>query len=256
MITAESRVQNKLLNALSSDTRERIFPHLRLTSMALGTVVYESGQNEDHVYFPNDCIISMLYLMIDGASAEISVIGNEGIVGIAAFMGGLSTTSRAVSQSAGYAFRLPATVLMKEFNTNAKMRMLILRYTQTLITQMTQTAACNRHHSIQQQLCRWILLSMDRLTGNRLNMTQELIANMLGVRREGVTEAAGKLQKLGAIDYKRGQITVLDRALLEKISCECYRMVRKETDRLQAFMKSTQEVEPLRIRSKELPILA
>jgi CRP-like cAMP-binding protein len=243
MITAESRVQNKLLNALSSDTRERIFPHLRLTSMALGTVVYESGQNEDHVYFPNDCIISMLYLMIDGASAEISVIGNEGIVGIAAFLGGLSTTSRAVAQSAGYAFRLPVTVLMSEFHANSKMRLLLLRYTQALITQMAQTAVCNRHHLIQQQLCRWILLSMDRMPGNHLEMTQELIANMLGVRRAGVTEAAGKLQDLGAIDYKRGHITILDRALLENISCECYRVVKKETDRLQSFMQSTQEVE-------------
>lgn len=251
MITTTTPVQNNLLNAFSTDVRERIFPHLKLTDMPLGTVVYESGQIEDYVYFPTNCIISMLHMMMNGASAEIALVGNEGIVGIAAFMGGSSTTSRAVSQSAGHAFRLPAAVLMREFNNNSMVRMLLMQYTQTLITQMAQTAVCNRHHSILQQLCRWILLSLDRIEGNQLDMTQELIANMLGVRREGVTEAAGKLQALGAIKYRRGHITVLDRTLLENTSCECYAVVKKETDRLVSFIHSTKEVEPVRIRSGE-----
>ncbi len=226
---------NRLLAALPPNAQERIFPHLKLAKLPLGTVIYEAGHRVSHVYFPIDCIISLLYVMLDGASAEISVVGNEGIVGIAVFMGGESTPSRAIVQSGGSAFSLPATQLRKEFNGHPDMRMLMLRYTQALITQMAQTAVCNRHHSIDQQLCRWLLLSLDRLGNNRLQMTQELIANMLGVRREGVTEAAGKLQRLGVIEYKRGLITVLDRPQLEQLCCECYEVVKREADRLSAY---------------------
>jgi len=200
--------------------------------MPLGKTLYEADDAMRHVYFPIDSIVSLLYVLQDGASAEISVVGNEGIVGIALFMGGESTPSRAIVQSAGTAFRLGAQRLKEEFNHSSELRLLLLRYTQALITQMAQTAVCNRHHSVDQQLCRWLLLSLDRLDSNELNMTQELIANMLGVRREGVTEAAGKLQKLGAITYNRGRINVLDRPKLETLSCECYAVVRKETDRL------------------------
>lgn len=200
--------------------------------MPLGKVLYESGDALNHVFFPIDCIVSLIYVMEDGASADISVVGNEGIVGIAVFMGGESTPSRAIVQSAGYAYRLSATRLREAFNRDANMRLLLLRYTQSLIAQMAQTAVCNRHHSIDQQLCRWLLLSLDRSPGNKLILTQELIAGMLGVRREGVTVAAGKLQKLGVIEYKRGHITVLDRKKLESLSCECYSMVKAETDRL------------------------
>lgn len=203
--------------------------------MRLGKVLYESGDTLPLVYFPMDCIVSLIYVMENGASAEISVVGKEGLVGIAVFMGGESTPSRAVVQSAGSGFSLPSQLLRREFNSDSEMRMLLLRYTQALITQMAQTAVCNRHHSIDQQLCRWLLLSLDRLSGNSLVMTQELIANMLGVRREGVTEAAGKLQNLGVIEYRRGKITVLDRTLLEELSCECYNVVKKETDRLYAY---------------------
>lgn len=224
--------KNGLLNALPQECKDRIFPQLKLTSLPLGKVIYESGQNVAYVYFPTGSIISLLYVMEDGASAEISVVGNEGMVGIAVFMGGESTPNRAVVQSAGNAFRLPASVLKQEFNTVSDIRMLLLRFTQALIAQMTQTAVCNRHHSIDQQLCRWLLLSLDRLRSNQLTMTQELIANMLGVRREGVTEAAGKLQKQGVITYKRGQITVLNRKKLESLSCECYAVVKSESDRL------------------------
>jgi CRP-like cAMP-binding protein len=212
-----------------------MFPHLKLVNLALGKALYESGAPVHHVYFPTDSIVSLLYVMESGASAEISVVGNEGLVGIAVFMGGESTPSRAIVQSAGSAFALPSQTLRDEFNGSSDMRMLLLRYTQALITQMAQTAVCNRHHSIDQQLCRWLLLSMDRLTGNDLVMTQELIANMLGVRREGVTEAAGKLQDLGVIKYQRGHITVLNRPRLEELSCECYEVVKAETDRLQAY---------------------
>jgi CRP-like cAMP-binding protein len=190
-----------------------------------------------YVYFPVDCIISLLYVMLDGHSAEISVVGREGIVGIAVFMGGDSTPSRAVVQSAGTAYRMPASDLKREFHNDAAMRMLMLRYTQALITQMAQTAVCNRHHSIDQQLARWLLLSLDRLPTNELTMTQELIANMLGVRREGVTEAARKLANKEVISYQRGRITVLDRAKLEEQSCECYAVVREETDRLASYSK-------------------
>ncbi|MGH8142999.1 MAG: Crp/Fnr family transcriptional regulator [Steroidobacteraceae bacterium] len=201
-------------------------------AMPLGKVLYESGRIQGHVYFPINCIVSLLYVMADGASAEISVVGNEGIVGISLFMGGETTPSRAIVQSAGSAYRLIGQKLKDEFHRNGEMQLFLLRYTQSLLTQMAQTAVCNRHHSVDQQLCRWLLLSLDRLSSNQLTMTQELIANMLGVRREGVTEAAGKLQKLNIIRYARGRITVLDRPKLEQLCCECYAVVKKETDRL------------------------
>jgi CRP-like cAMP-binding protein len=224
--------QNHLLAALPAPERERIFPHLQLVDMPLGKVLYESGDTLRHVYFPTNSIVSLLYVMADGASAEISVVGNEGIVGVALFMGGETTPSRAIVQSAGSAYRLVGQRLKDEFHRHGALQILLLRYTQALLTQMAQTAVCNRHHSVDQQLCRWLLLSMDRLDANQLTMTQELIANMLGVRREGVTEAARKLQKLGVISYSRGQITVLDRAQLERLCCECYAVVKRETDRL------------------------
>ncbi|TBU92020.1 Crp/Fnr family transcriptional regulator [Stutzerimonas kirkiae] len=224
--------QNHLLAALPAEVQQRLFPHLESVPLPLGKVLYESGGTMRHVYFPTNSIVSLIYVMESGASAEISVVGNEGLVGVALFMGGESTPSRAVVQSGGHAYRLPAQHLKDEFNRHGELLVLMLRYTQALITQMAQTAVCNRHHSIDQQLCRWLLLSLDRLPGNQLIMTQELIANMLGVRREGVTEAAGKLQKLGVIEYNRGHITVLDRCGLERLSCECYAVVRKETDRL------------------------
>jgi CRP-like cAMP-binding protein len=224
--------QNHLLAALPAEVKARLFPALEIVELPLGNVLYESGDTLRHVYFPIDSIVSLLYVMENGASAEISVVGNEGIIGVALFMGGESTPSRAIVQSAGHAYRLLGQRLKDEFNRHGEMMLLMLRYTQSLITQMAQTAVCNRHHSIDQQLCRWLLLSLDRLPSNRLTMTQELIANMLGVRREGVTDAASKLQKDGVIEYTRGQITVLDRAALEKLSCECYAVVKKETDRL------------------------
>lgn len=227
--------ENKLLCVLPEESKAILFSQLKLVHMPLGKVIYESGQTLDSVYFPTNSIISLLNVMDDGSSAEISVVGNEGIVGIAVFMGGESTPNRAVVQSAGHAFRLPAEALRKEFNKTPTIRLILLRYTQTLMAQMSQTAVCNRHHSIDQQLCRWLLLSLDRLTSNKLTMTQELIANMLGVRREGVTEAAGKLQKLGVINYKRGHIEVLDREQLETLCCECYAVVKSETDRLGTY---------------------
>ena len=225
-------LQNHLLAALPPDVQERVFPHLELVPMPLGKVLYESGDTLRHVYFPTNAIVSLLYVMESGASAEISVVGNEGLIGVALFMGGESTSSRAIVQSAGYAYQLLGQRIKDEFKRHGAMLHLMLRYTQCLITQMAQTAVCNRHHSIDQQLCRWLLLSLDRLQDNQLTMTQELIANMLGVRREGVTEAASKLQRLGVIKYVRGKITVLDRPKLEKLSCECYAVVKKETDRL------------------------
>jgi CRP-like cAMP-binding protein len=224
--------QNHLLAALPAEARDRIYPHLELVPLPLGKVLYESGDALRHVYFPTDSIVSLLYVMEDGASAEISVVGNEGLIGVALFMGGESTPSRAIVQSAGFAYRLPGQRLKDEFNRHGALLLLMLRYTQALITQMAQTAVCNRHHHIDQQLCRWLLLSLDRLPTNRLTMTQELIANMLGVRREGVTDAAGKLQAMGAIQYSRGTITVLDRAMIEERCCECYAVVKTETDRL------------------------
>ena len=224
--------QNHLLNVLPASDRERLFPKLELVPLPLGDVLYESGSRLSHIYFPTDSIVSLLYVMEDGASAEIAVVGNEGIVGVSLFMGGETTPSRAVVQSAGHAYRLKAQLLKQEFNRTGPMMHLLLRYTQALITQMAQTAVCNRHHSVDQQLCRWLLLSLDRLPSNELTMTQELIANMLGVRREGVTEAAGNLQSAGLIKYNRGRITVLDRPGLEARSCECYAVVKKEFDRL------------------------
>lgn len=224
--------QNQLLAALPSHVFTALLPHLVLTRMPLGKVLYESGDVMPYVYFPVDCIVSLLYVMQNGASAEISVIGQEGIVGISLFMGGESTPSRALVQSAGLAYHLSSQRFKDAFQQHSEMLHLMLRYTQSLLTQMAQTAVCNRHHSIDQQLCRWLLLSLDRLPSNKLVMTQELIANMLGVRREGVTEAAGKLQKQGVIAYSRGKITVLDRPLLEALCCECYGVVKKETDRL------------------------
>lgn len=228
--------KNHILAALPVEAQERLYPLLELVSMPLGKVLYESGDTLRHVYFPIDCIVSLLYVMEDGASAEISVVGNEGIVGVALFMGGESTPSRAIVQSGGSAYRLLGQSLKDEFNRHGSFLVLMLRYTQALLTQMAQTAVCNRHHTIDQQLCRWLLLSMDRLTDNKLTMTQELIANMLGVRREGVTDAAGKLQKLGVIRYSRGQITVIDRPKLETLSCECYAVVKAETDRLLPYL--------------------
>ncbi len=230
--------QNHLLGALSAEEYERLVPHLQLVPLTLGKVLYESGDVLRHVYFPTDSIVSLLYVLEDGASAEISVVGNEGLIGIALFMGGETTPSRAIVQSAGYAYRLIGQTLKDEFHRNASLQLLLLRYTQALITQMAQTAVCNRHHSVDQQLCRWLLLSLDRLTGNELTMTQELIANMLGVRREGGTEAAGRLQKIGVIAYSRGRITVLNRPELEQLCCECYAVVKKETDRLLPYVQA------------------
>ena len=228
--------QNHLLAALPHEVQDRLFPHIELISLPLGKVLYESGDALRHVYFPTDSIVSLLYVMENGASAEISVVGNEGLIGVALFMGGESTPSRAIVQSAGSAYRLLGQRLKDEFNRHGELLQLMLRYTQSLITQMSQTAVCNRHHSIDQQLCRWLLLSLDRLPSNRLVMTQELIANMLGVRREGVTNAAGKLERAGAIKYARGHITVLDRPKLEELCCECYAVVKKETDRLLPYL--------------------
>ena len=224
--------QNHLLAALPAEERERIFPMLEWVPMPLGQTVCEPGVSMRHVYFPTTCIVSLLYVMEDGASAEIAVVGNEGIVGVSLFMGGETTTSRAVVQSAGHAYRLQGQLLKDAFFRAGPMQRLLLRYTQALLTQMAQTAVCNRHHSVDQQLCRWLLLSLDRLPSNELTMTQELIANMLGVRREGVTEAAGELQHAGLIEYHRGHITVVDRPGLEACVCECYQVVKKEFDRL------------------------
>ncbi len=224
--------QNRLLSALPRTVRERWRSQLEPVDMPLGEVLYESGATLSHVYFPTTAIVSLLYVMEDGASAEIAVVGNEGIVGISLFMGGGSTPSRAVVQSAGRGLRLKARTLKGEFDRAGPVLHLLLRYTQALITQMAQTAVCNRHHSLDQQLCRWLLLSLDRLQGNELVMTQELIANMLGVRREGVTEGALRLQTAGLIRYARGHITVLNRAGLEGRTCECYAAVKREYDRL------------------------
>jgi len=228
--------QNHLLDALPAGDYERLAPYLELVPMRLGDVLYESGVQLRYVYFPTTAILSLLYVMEDGASAEIAIVGNEGILGISLFMGGETTPSRAVVQSAGHAFRLKADLLKTEFGRFGPTMHLLLRYTQALITQMAQTAVCNRHHSVDQQLCRWLLLSLDRLQTSELSMTQELIANMLGVRREGVTEAAGKLQDAGLISYRRGRITVLDRPGLEARSCECYQVVKTEFDRLLPYV--------------------
>ena len=234
MPAPHSPKQNHILAALPAAEFDRLAPHLELVPLPLGEALYESGGRLQHVYFPTTAIVSLLYVLEDGASAEIAVVGNEGVLGIALFMGGETTPSRAVVQSAGYGYRLKAQILKQEFNRAGPVMHLLLRYTQALITQMTQTAVCNRHHSVEQQLCRWLLLSLDRLSSDALTMTQELIANMLGVRREGVTEAAGKLQRDGLIRYSRGRIEVIDRPGLEKAVCECYAVVKKEDDRLLA----------------------
>lgn len=230
--------QNHLLAALSRDEYQRLAPHLERVELTLGESLVESGKVMRHVYFPVDCIVSLLCVMEDGDSTEIAVVGAEGIVGISLFMGGETTPSRAIVQSAGTAYRLKGQLIKDEFDRASTLQYLLLRYTQALITQMAQTAVCNRHHSLDQQLCRWLLLSLDRLPTNELVMTQELIANMLGVRREGVTESAGKLQKAGLIAYHRGHISILDRPGLEARVCECYAVVKKEYDRLLSYHRS------------------
>ena len=228
--------RNHLLAAMPADVQDRLSPFLELVPLELGQVLYESGDTLRHVYFPTDSIVSLLYVMENGSTSEISGVGNEGVIGISLFMGGESTPSRAMVQSAGYAYRLIGQKLKDEFNRHGDLLHLLLRYTQALLAQMAQTTACNRHHAIDQQLCRWLLLSLDRLPGNEITITQELIANMLGVRREGVTDAAGKLQKLGVIEYRRGHITVLDRNRLEELSCECYGVVKREAERLLPYI--------------------
>ena len=236
MSSPHSPRQNHLLDALPTGDYDRVASHLELIPMGLGDVLYESGSKLRYVYFPTTCIVSLLYVMEDGASAEIAVVGNEGILGISLFMGGDTTPSRAIVQCAGYGYRLKAELLKTEFGRFGPTMHLLLRYTQALITQMAQTAVCNRYHSLDQQLCRWLLLSLDRLGSSELLMTQELIANMLGVRREGVTEAAGKLQNAGLISYGRGRITVLNRPGLEARCCECYQVVKTEFDRLLPYV--------------------
>ena len=223
---------NHLLAALADDQWQRWIPHLEHVEMPLGQVLYEPGSTLSHVYFPTTAIVSLLYVMQNGESAEIAVVGNEGVVGVSLFMGGESTSSRALVQSAGVGFRLTAKLMKEEFYRAGPVLHLLLRYTQALITQMVQTAACNRHHSLDQQLCRWLLLSLDRLQGTEMVMTQQLIANMLGVPRQGATEGALKLHNAGLIDYTRGRIRVLDREGLERRTCECYAVVKKEYDRL------------------------
>ena len=234
--------QNHLLAALPTAEFERLAPNLELVPMPLGEVLYESGGQLQHVYFPTTSIVSVHYVMENGSSAEIAGVGNEGILGISLFMGGNSTPSRAIVQTAGYGYRLNARLLMEEFNRAGLMMRLLLRYTQALITQMSQTAVCNRYHSVDQQLCRWLLLTLDRLPSNELIMTQELVASMLGVRREAVTEAAGKLQHAGFIRYRRGHITVLDRSGLVAHVCECYAVVKKEFDRLLSDVRNRQGI--------------
>jgi CRP-like cAMP-binding protein len=228
----EGPKQNHLLAVLPDPLYERLFPHLTLVSLPLGEALYESGGSLPHVYFPTTAIVSLLYVMESGASAEIAVVGNEGLVGVAILLGGGTMPNRAVVQSEGHAYRMKSEVFKEEFNHSAPLHRLSLRYTLALLTQTAQTAACNRHHTVEQQLCRWLLLSLDRLPSNELTMTQELIGNMLGVRREGVTEAAGRLQQAGLIHYSRGHIRVLDRPGLEARVCECYEVVNKEFNRL------------------------
>jgi CRP-like cAMP-binding protein len=233
-VTDHDPQQNHLLAVLSPAERGRLYPQLQLVPMPLGMVLYASGGDSlAHVYFPTDSIVSLQYVMKDDVSAEISVVGNEGLIGIALVLGGEPTPSRAIVRSAGHAYRLTGAQLKEEFARNGEMQLLLLRYTQTLLTQMAQTTVCKRYHSLDQQLCRWLLLSLDRLSSShQLTLTQEFIATMLGVRREGVTEAAGKLQELGIIRYADEQITVLDRPKLEQLSCECYAVIRKESERL------------------------
>ncbi len=240
--------QNHILGALSPEVQARLFPHLELVPLPLRAVMYESGRPMRHVYFPTDSIVSLQYVMENGASTAILVVGNEGLLGISLIMAGESTPSRSLVQSAGYAYRLPRSRVKAEFNLHGQLLVMMLRYTQALITQIAQTAVCNRHHSIDQQLCRWLLLSMDRLSHNHLTMTQEFIANMLGVRREGVTSAALKLQKLGVISYSRGLIKVLDRSKLEQLSCECYLVVKNQTELLLDYLpqrRTSQDIDKI-----------
>jgi len=234
--------QNHLLAALPTAEFERLAPHLELVAMPLGDVLYESSGQLQHVYFPTTAIVSMHYVMENGASSEIAGVGNEGVLGISLFMGGNTTPSRAIVQTAGHGYRLKARLLMEEFERGGVVQHLLLRYTQALMTQVSQTAVCNRHHAVEQQLCRWLLLTLDRLPSNELTMTQELIASMLGVRREGITEAAGHLQQAGCIRYRRGHISVLDRSGLEARVCECYAVVKKEHDRLLCDIRNRQEI--------------
>ena len=234
--------QNHLLAALPTAEFERIAPHLELVAMPLGHVLYESSGQLAHVYFPTTAIVSMHYVLENGASSEIAGVGNEGVLGVSLFMGGDTTPSRAIVQTAGHGYQLKTRVLMAEFELGGLLQHLLLRYTQALITQISQTAVCNRHHAVEQQLCRWLLLTLDRLPSNELAMTQELIASMLGVRREGITEAAGHLQKAGCIHYRRGHISVLDRSALEVRVCECYAVVKKEHDRLLNDVRNRQEL--------------
>lgn len=241
MPTTHDPNQNHLLAALPTEEFERLAPHLELVPMRLGDTLYEPGGQLQHVYFPTTAIVSMLYVLESGASAEIASAGNEGMLGISLFMGGNTTPSSAVVQTAGHGYRLPGKLLKEEFGRAGLMQRLLLRYTQALLTQMCQTAACNRHHSIEQQLCRWLLLTLDRLPSNELVMTQELVASALGVRREGITEAAGNLQRAGVIRYRRGHISVLERSGLETRACECYAVVRKELKRLMDDVRYRQE---------------
>jgi CRP-like cAMP-binding protein len=242
MASTHSPNQNHLLAALPTVEFERLVAHLELAPMPLGEILYEPGGHMRHAYFPTTSIVSLHYVMETGASAETAGVGNEGVVGISLFMGGESTPSSAVVQTAGYAYRLASHLLKQEFNRGGLMQRLLLRYTQALITQMAQTAACNRHHSVEQQLCRWLLLTLDRVSSHELIMTQELVARMLGVRREGITEAAGNLQHEGFIRYRRGHIAVLDRLGLETRACECYAMVKKELNRLLSDVRYRQGV--------------
>jgi CRP-like cAMP-binding protein len=228
----DARPQNHILKSLSAEARERIYPHLKLIPLSLGAVLCESGHRMRHIYFPADTMVSLIHVLENGACAEIAVVGNEGVVGVSLFLGGDTTTTRAIVQNTGFAYRLSGAKLKREFERHGELLRLLLRYTQSLITQMSQTAVCNRHHSVDQQLCRWLLLSVDRLDTEELVMTHELIANMLGVRREGITDAAGRLQQRGIIRYRRGRIRVLNRQALEKCCCECYQAVKNETDRL------------------------
>ncbi len=242
MDSSQSPNQNHLLTALPTAEFNRIAPHLELVAMPLGEVLYESSGQLQHLYFPTTAIVSMHYVMENGASSEIAGVGNEGVLGISLFMGGNTTPSRAVVYTGGYGYRLKARWLMQEFNRADVMQRLLLRYAQALMTQISQTAVCNRHHSVEQQLCRWLLLTLDRLPSNELVMTQELIASMLGVRREGITEAAGRLQRAGFISYRRGHISVLDRSGLESRVCECYAVVKKEHHRLLCDVRNRQEL--------------
>ena len=232
MKSPHSPRQNRLLSVLPRNEQKYLYPRLERVPIVLGQVLGESGRALTHVYFPTTCVISLLYVLENGSSAEIALVGNEGLIGVAQFMGGDTMPNRVVAQSAGHAYRLPAQLLKQEFDRSIPLQHLLLRYTQALITQMAQTAVCNRYHSVEQQLCRWLLLMLDRSSSNKLVMTQELIANMLGVRREGITAAAGNLQGAGLIHYSRGRITILDRTRLEARACECYWVVKTEFDRL------------------------